>query len=133
MSEGMTDKVAIVTGASRGIGLAVADAVLATGVEVTILADDEAVHVTGEDVARRHGRSVAALRCDITDSAAVRDAISGIEQVDVLVNYAGNEQITPLLAEGDEVERAFRHVPEVSVLVPSTSRATSCRACLPTR
>ena len=106
----------LVTGASRGIGLGIAEAFLAAGAEVSILADDEAVHDTAATLSARHGREIRALRCDITDSAAVRAAVSDLERVDVLVNNAGLERITPLLDEDDEVERTFRRIIDINVL-----------------
>ncbi len=106
----------LVTGASRGIGFGVAEAFLAAGAELTILADDDAVHDAAATLATRHGREVGALHADITDSAALRTAIAGLERVDVLVNNAGLERITPLLDEDDEVEQTFRRIMDINVL-----------------
>ena len=106
----------LVTGASRGIGLGVAEAFAAAGAELTLLAASPAIHTAAAELASRHGREVAALQCDISDSAAVRAAAATLDRVDVLVNNAGLEQLTPLLAEDDEVERTFRRILDINVL-----------------
>ena len=57
-----------------------------------------------------------ALVCDITDRAAVRSAVGGLERIDVLVNNAGLELITPMDAADDEVERTFARIIEINVI-----------------
>ena len=62
------------------------------------------------------GRPVAAEICDITDRAAVRRAVGGLGALDVLVNNAGLELMTPMLEPGDEVERTFARIIEINVI-----------------
>src|SRR5690606_19730813 len=54
--------------------------------------------------------------CDITDRAAVRRTVGGLGRLDVLVNNAGLELITPLLEPGDEVELTFARIIEINVI-----------------
>ena len=61
----------LVTGASRGIGRAVAEGFAAAGANVTILSSGAGIHETAREIASRFGRPVRAIECDITDSAVV--------------------------------------------------------------
>ena len=68
---------AVVTGGTRGIGLAVADRLAEEGFDVLVLA-------------RRPGDSAHRFAaCDVADAAAVRTVFAGLPGVDVLVNCAG--------------------------------------------
>ena len=71
-------KTAVVTGASGGIGLETARALLADGWQVVCLS--------------RHTcllEGVRSIPCDITDSAQVQAAFAAVDRVDLLVNNAG--------------------------------------------
>ncbi|MCT8330598.1 SDR family NAD(P)-dependent oxidoreductase [Albidovulum sediminis] len=104
----------LVTGASRGIGRAVARAFALAGAEVAVLSSGEGIVTAAREIAEETGRPVRALVCDITDSAAVRDAFATLGRIDVLVNNAGLEEITPLLEDGDEVEARFRRITDIN-------------------
>jgi NAD(P)-dependent dehydrogenase (short-subunit alcohol dehydrogenase family) len=97
-------KVALVTGAARGIGLATAKKYLAEGWRVALL------DIEGELLARATaeiGRpdDTLALTCDVSDAAAVAAAMKTIEQrfggLDALVNNAGIAVFTPLMETSD--------------------------------
>ena len=88
---------ALVTGASRGIGAAIAVAFAAAGVaRLTLVArSGEALHeIAGE--ARRHGADASALVCDVTDVAALQAAFAGVDALDILVCSAGANVPQPL-------------------------------------
>lgn len=106
----------VITGASRGIGFGIAEAFAKSGALLTILAEDPAIDAAAEALGKKAGRPVAALRCDITDRAAVAKTFAGIGRIDVLVNNAGFERITPLLDEDPETEAVFRRIIETNVL-----------------
>jgi NAD(P)-dependent dehydrogenase (short-subunit alcohol dehydrogenase family) len=86
-------KRAIVTGGSRGIGLATARALAAEGTDVALVARHEAALKTARDaVAAESGRRVLAVRADTGDDQSVRDmvrsVVDGLGGVDILVNAA---------------------------------------------
>jgi 3-hydroxybutyrate dehydrogenase len=116
MNWDFSGKRVLVTGASRGLGLGVARGFAAAGAELTILATGEHIKETAETLAQACGRPVGALVCDITERAAVAREVGGLGPLDVLVNNAGLELITPILEPGDEVEEAFRRIIEINVI-----------------
>jgi 3-oxoacyl-[acyl-carrier protein] reductase len=83
-------KRALVTGAGQGVGEAIARTLAAAGAEVLVndyfadRAEAAAAAIRGA------GGSASALAFDVTDHAAVHDAITGTGGVDILVNNAGN-------------------------------------------
>ena len=85
----LSGKVAIVTGGSRGIGLATARTLLAQGAQVAITGTSQE-HL---DAAARELNGVLALRADVRDHAAVEQAfatvVSRFGGLDILVNNAG--------------------------------------------
>ena len=89
----LTGKTALVTGASRGIGRAIALGLATAGADVALSARDEASlrELAGEVEAL--GRKAVVLPADVTDAEACRalgsDAISALGSLDVLVNNAG--------------------------------------------
>jgi len=97
-------RVAIVTGAARGIGLAVAQRLVADGLQVALLDRDEAAT---REAAASLGAGAQPFICDIADSASVNATIAAVVarwgRIDVLVNNAGivgpNK---PLIEVGDE-------------------------------
>jgi NAD(P)-dependent dehydrogenase (short-subunit alcohol dehydrogenase family) len=94
-------KTALVTGAGRGIGRAVALALAAAGAELLLVSrtPSELDEVAREIAAQ--GGAARPLPFDVTRSDAVRDAFAGLERLDILVNNAGLNRPQPFL-EVDE-------------------------------
>jgi len=105
MSEQMS-RVAIVTGASRGIGAAVAERLAADGFAVVVNYAGSAApaEVLVQKIIEAGGKAVAA-QADIADPAAVKHLFDQTEAafggVDVLVNNAGIMQLAPIAATED--------------------------------
>jgi 3-oxoacyl-[acyl-carrier protein] reductase len=91
----LAGKTAFVTGASRGIGRAVAETLAALGADVALggVRDPDGLAQAAAELAARHGVRTLALPGDVADPAAVRASYQAIfkawKQLDVLVNNAG--------------------------------------------
>jgi NAD(P)-dependent dehydrogenase (short-subunit alcohol dehydrogenase family) len=96
----LTGKHAVVTGASRGIGLAIAQALLEQGARVTLMARDPAAL---ESAATELGRDSAWQQVDVSDAASVADAFARAGAVDILVNNAGQAASAPFLRTDGEM------------------------------
>jgi len=95
-------KVALVTGASRGLGEGAARALAREGAKVMLLARDGDL---AEKVAREIGAPAAALACDVSDYPAVERAVADTREqlggLDILVNNAGVIEPIAELAASD--------------------------------
>jgi NAD(P)-dependent dehydrogenase (short-subunit alcohol dehydrogenase family) len=111
-----TGKRVLVTGASHGIGYAVAEGFVRAGAHVAILSSTADITEAAAKLSSAIGREVKGLICDITDRAQVRQAVGGLGPLDVLVNNAGLERLTPMYEEGDEVERLFARIIEINLI-----------------
>ncbi|HLY44796.1 MAG TPA: SDR family NAD(P)-dependent oxidoreductase [Stellaceae bacterium] len=91
-------KIALVTGAGRGIGRAVALALADAGAELVLNSRSPAeLEALAAEIAARGGRA-SVLPFDVTDSATARAAIAGLAGLDILVNNAGMNRPQPFLA-----------------------------------
>ncbi|MEV4604413.1 SDR family oxidoreductase [Amycolatopsis sp. NPDC049253] len=84
---------AIVTGSGRGIGRAIAEALSRAGAAVAVLGRSEATVTTTARLIRSAGGRAMAVTADVTEAAAVADAVAKVRgewgEIDLLVNNAG--------------------------------------------
>src|ERR1700757_1111226 len=106
----------LVTGASYGIGEAVAPAFARSGADLAILSSTADIYEAAEKIGKETGRKVRAEICDITDRQAVRRTVAGLGTLDVLVNNAGLELITPMSEAGEPVEETFKRIIDINVI-----------------
>ncbi|MCU0773714.1 MAG: glucose 1-dehydrogenase [Ideonella sp.] len=92
-------KTALVTGSSKGIGLALAEALAAAGARVVLNARDAARLEQAAGALRQHGHAVDTAAFDVTDADAVEQGIADVENrvgpLDILVNNAGMQHRGP--------------------------------------
>jgi meso-butanediol dehydrogenase / (S,S)-butanediol dehydrogenase / diacetyl reductase len=97
---GTTDRVAVVTGAARGIGLAVARRFLGDGYGVALL-DIDAETLARTAAALVPGERVLGIECDVAEprqvQAAIDRAAARFGRIDALVNNAGIAVFKPIL------------------------------------
>ena len=89
----MTQRTAIVTGAARGIGAAVAKRLAADGMKVAVLDLDESACAATVEAIKTAGGDALAVGCDVADEESVKGAVSRVADElgapTVLVNNAG--------------------------------------------
>lgn len=125
----LKDKVAIITGGSRGIGYATAEAFLREGATVIVAASSAAnAQKAAAKLAERYPDAVVmGISPDLTDLESVRSAFREVEEkygcVDILVNNAGVSESTPF---ADYTQETFDKVMDLNVTgVFNAARAAS--------
>ncbi|UXX81745.1 SDR family NAD(P)-dependent oxidoreductase [Roseovarius pelagicus] len=109
-------KRAVITGANRGIGLGVAEGFLEAGADLTIVALEEDVTKVAADLSDQFGREVRGLQCDISNLGQVDALAVQLDGLDILINNAGFEYITPIQDPSQRVDDVFRQVVETNVI-----------------
>ena len=118
-------RVALVTGASRGLGEVIASALAEAGASLALLARSERVNEVARTLSAEHGVDCRAWQCDVGDPGAVREtvaaAIADCGGLHIVVNNAGINIRGPI--EELSLEQ-FRQVQDANV----TSMWLVCRA-----
>src|SRR5438046_9107103 len=96
----LRDKVVVITGGSRGLGLVLARYVCARGGNVALIArDPEELARAKTDLAPRGGK-VLTIQCDLLDTgqiqSAVRQIIDRFSKTDIMITNAGSIQVRPI-------------------------------------
>jgi len=110
MSLSFSGKTVVITGASRGIGLGIARGFAQAGANLHLIANDPAVHERTREL------GATGAEADIADRVAVASALEPVAHIDVLINNAGLELMTPITDGGDETEAAFRRIIEINII-----------------
>jgi len=105
----MTNRIALVTGAASGIGLATAEALAREGADVALLSRPHDDLDGARDRCQQYSGRVVTVAADVADPTAVRDAFERVETelgpIDAVHNNAGISIVSPLTETTDEVFR----------------------------
>jgi NAD(P)-dependent dehydrogenase (short-subunit alcohol dehydrogenase family) len=109
----LRDKVVLISGGSRGLGLVLARHICAQSGKVALIARDREELARAKANLARRGGKVMTIECDLCDSAqiesAVRQIIDRFGYIDVLINNAGIIEVGPLEhMSREDFERAMR-------------------------
>lgn len=112
-------KVALITGASYGLGFAMASALAQAGAKICFNGVHEELVEKGRQAYEQAGIMARSYLCDVTDENSVKDMVADIEKnvgpVDILVNNAGIIKRIPMV----EMEAAdFRSVVDIDLTAP---------------
>jgi NAD(P)-dependent dehydrogenase (short-subunit alcohol dehydrogenase family) len=136
-----SEKIALITGANKGIGFETARQLGALGVTVLIGVRDEARGKEAEAALQQEGLDAHAIRIDVTDDASVQEAAGQIEagygRLDILVNNAGTATIsrarsTPSTTDLEDMHavyevNVFGVVRVTNAMLPLLRRAPAAR------
>lgn len=98
----LTGRVALVTGASRGLGAAMARGLAEAGAEVILNGRDPAALEAQAAALRADGLGCRTSAFDVRDAAAMEAAVRGLGPVDILLHNAGNQYRGPVETLTDE-------------------------------
>src|SRR6188472_3899034 len=100
----LDNKIAIITGAGRGIGRGIAEKLAAEGATVVVTDIDQQ---SAETTAKELGGGAIGLRVDVTSRESVAEMVGAVTEtlgrIDVLVNNAGWDKVGPFV-DSDEAD-----------------------------
>lgn len=125
----LTDRVAIITGGSKGLGLAMAEGLASAGAHVVLASRHLAeAKSAAEAVSRDYGRRAIGIEADVAQAAQVdalvAQTVAAFGRVDILINSAGINIRGPI--ESLSLEQ-FKQVIDINV----TGTWLACRAVVP--
>lgn len=112
----LAGKKVLITGANRGIGFGLAEGFLKARAMVTIVALEEDVIEIAGQLSETYKRQVQGIICDIAELEQVDHMAGKVDKVDVLVNNAGFEYITPITDPSKSTDDVFRRIIEINVI-----------------
>ncbi|WP_251197686.1 SDR family NAD(P)-dependent oxidoreductase [Anaerotardibacter muris] len=130
------DQVAIVTGASSGLGVQMAKALANQGAKIVVMARrQELIEEVAKEIADEFGVETLAIRCDITDTEnvdlAVAEVMKTFGRIDILVNNAGTGAVAP--AE-DITDEQFANEMDIDLFGSfKVARAVAKQAMIPAK
>ncbi len=110
MSISIENKVALVTGANRGIGKAIVESFINHGAKKVYLAVRDTNST--KELEEKYGDKVVTLKADVSNTKSIQDLAQQANDVDIVVNNAGVG--TPFATIGDNVEKNFAFQLEVN-------------------
>lgn len=92
--ESLKGKVAVITGASRGIGLGIAERLAECGVNLALVSTNlDTITKVAEDISKKYGVKTLPLQIDVKSSeevnAGIKAVLATFSQIDIMVNNAG--------------------------------------------
>jgi gluconate 5-dehydrogenase len=98
----LTGRVALVTGASRGLGAAMSTGLARAGAEVILNGRDQATLDAQAATMRAEGLKVRTAAFDVRDAAQMEEVVRGLGPIDILLHNAGNQYRGPVETLTDE-------------------------------
>ena len=111
MSTSIKNKVALVTGANRGIGKAIVQSFFEHGAKKVYLAVRDTAST--KDLQEKYGEKVVTLQADLSDGKSIIKLAEQAQDVDIVVNNAGVG--TPYATIGKDAEESLKQQLEVNV------------------
>lgn len=123
MDLGLNGKVAVVTGGSVGIGLAIAQGLAAEGVHLALCArDEQRLAQVARAISQQHGVRVLNVAADVSSAADIERFVAAIERefggADILINNAGTGSEETILEAPDERWQHYWDLHVVTIPLP---------------
>ncbi|MDR0870344.1 MAG: 3-oxoacyl-[acyl-carrier-protein] reductase [Planctomycetaceae bacterium] len=106
MQTDLKDKIAVVTGGTRGIGLGIAEALAQNGAAVAVIGTNSEKLASAVETVKKYGTEVEGYICNVAKTEDVEKTVEAVlsrfSKIDILVNNAGITKDVPLGAMKDE-------------------------------